>query len=218
MNHSTNDIIIVGAGSHARVVLDIFEEKGEEYNVAGFINVCDDPDFDAQIIDGLPLLGRISDLKKLRDEGYKRAIVALGDNQKRLELIEQLENLDFQILSALHPESHISSRVEIDVSCTISAGATILTGSRLSKGVIVNTGATLDHDNIIAEGVQIAPGVNLGGHVKIGRKAFVGIGASVIQGVTIGEEAVIGAGAAVISDIPSNATAVGIPAKVIKKK
>lgn len=218
MNCSTNDIIIVGAGSHARVVLDIFEEIGTDYAVAGFINICDDSFVDDQVIDGLPVLGKISDLNKLRDNGYKRAIVAIGDNQKRLELIDCLEELGFEIVSAIHPKSNISDRVEIGSGCTISAGAIVLTGSLLSKGVIVNTGATVDHDNIIAEGAQIAPGVHFGGNVKIGRKAFIGIGASVIQGITIGDEVVIGAGAAVICDIPSKATAVGVPAKIIKKK
>jgi acetyltransferase-like isoleucine patch superfamily enzyme len=38
----------------------------------------------------------------------------------------------------------------------------------------------------------------------------------VIQGVKIGENTKVGAGASVLRDLPSNVTAVGIPAKVIK--
>jgi serine O-acetyltransferase len=40
----------------------------------------------------------------------------------------------------------------------------------------------------------------------------------VLGGVTIGNNAVIGANAVVITDIPAGATAVGIPAKVIRTK
>ena len=54
---------------------------------------------------------------------------------------------------------------------------------------------------------------------KIDRRssgAFIGIGANIIQCLSVGDYAVVGAGAAVIQDIPEYATAVGVPAKVIK--
>ena len=50
----------------------------------------------------------------------------------------------------------------------------------------------------------------------MGPGAFVGIGANIIQCLSIGEDAVVGAGAVVIRDIPPHATAVGVPASVIK--
>ena len=62
----------------------------------------------------------------------------------------------------------------------------------------------------------IAPGVCLAGRVRVGSGAFFGLGANVIQCLSIGDHAVIGAGAAVIADVPDYATAVGVPAKVIK--
>jgi serine O-acetyltransferase len=51
----------------------------------------------------------------------------------------------------------------------------------------------------------------------IGDNVFIGAGARVLGDITIGDNAVIGANAVVIRDIPSSATAVGIPAKVIRK-
>ena len=50
----------------------------------------------------------------------------------------------------------------------------------------------------------------------LGNHVFVGAGAKIIGGVTIGDHAVIGANAVVTHDIPAYATAVGVPAKVIK--
>lgn len=50
----------------------------------------------------------------------------------------------------------------------------------------------------------------------LGDNVSVGAGANIIGPVHIGNNAVIGAGAVVISDIPENAVAVGVPAKVIK--
>lgn len=50
--------------------------------------------------------------------------------------------------------------------------------------------------------------------VQIGEGAWIGAGAKVLDGVTIGDKAIIGAGAVVTRDVPAQAVAVGIPAKV----
>lgn len=52
--------------------------------------------------------------------------------------------------------------------------------------------------------------------ITIGNDVWIGAGARIVDGVTIGDHAVIGAGAVVTKDIPSNAVAVGVPARVIR--
>ncbi|MBI5233963.1 MAG: acyltransferase [Deltaproteobacteria bacterium] len=54
--------------------------------------------------------------------------------------------------------------------------------------------------------------------IKIGDDVWIGAGAIVLDGVTIGEGTVIGAGAVVTKDIPPYSIAVGVPARVIKKR
>lgn len=54
------------------------------------------------------------------------------------------------------------------------------------------------------------------GPIQIGDDVWFGVGAIVLSGVTIGHGAVIGAGAVVTSDVPANAIAVGVPARVIR--
>jgi acetyltransferase-like isoleucine patch superfamily enzyme len=53
--------------------------------------------------------------------------------------------------------------------------------------------------------------------VRIGDDVLIYSGAIVVPGVTIGDHAVVGAGAVVVSDIPPYATAVGVPARVVKQ-
>ena len=65
--------------------------------------------------------------------------------------------------------------------------------------------------------VHISPGAHLAGNVRVGELSHIGIGASIVQGIRIGKGVIIGAGAAVIDDIPDHVTAVGVPAKVIKR-
>lgn len=60
-------------------------------------------------------------------------------------------------------------------------------------------------------------GFSGGGVPTLGNNVFVGAGAKIIGDVKIGNNVRIGANAVVVSDIPDNCTAVGIPAKVVKK-
>ena len=70
------------------------------------------------------------------------------------------------------------------------------------------------------EGVKIEHQVTVGAEKRqspvLGDRVFLGAGAKVIGAITIGNGASIGANAVVLEDIPANATAVGIPAKVVK--
>jgi acetyltransferase-like isoleucine patch superfamily enzyme len=54
------------------------------------------------------------------------------------------------------------------------------------------------------------------GPIRIGDHVWIGTGAIILDGVTIGAGAIIGAGAVVTKDIPENAIAAGVPAKVIR--
>ena len=51
---------------------------------------------------------------------------------------------------------------------------------------------------------------------SLGDGVFLGAGARILGGITIGDGASIGANAVVLSDIPAGATAVGVPARVLK--
>lgn len=53
---------------------------------------------------------------------------------------------------------------------------------------------------------------------EIGDNVFIGAGARVLGGIHLGDNATIGANAVVLHDVPAGATAVGIPAKIIKNK
>ncbi len=56
------------------------------------------------------------------------------------------------------------------------------------------------------------------GEIVIGDEAWLSVGVTVLSGVRIGNHAVIGAGSVVTSDIPDNALAMGVPAKVVKMR
>ena len=114
----------------------------------------------------------------------------------------------------------------------------IATFSRFLTGIEIHPGATLgrrlfiDHGMgiVIGETAEIGDdvvlfhGVTLGGtgkdkgkrHPTIGKGAYISAHAQVLGPITIGEQAKIGAAAVVLKSVPDHATAVGIPAQVVK--
>lgn len=87
------------------------------------------------------------------------------------------------------------------------------------------TGVVIGETAIIGDDVTIYQGVTLGGtgkdvgkrHPTIGNNVMIGSGAKVLGPLNIGDNSRIAAGAVVLSDIPSNSTAVGVPARVVKR-
>ncbi|WP_017296667.1 acyltransferase [Nodosilinea nodulosa] len=69
-----------------------------------------------------------------------------------------------------------------------------------------------------APGIPIRSQPNLPLPTTIGADVWIGAGATILGGVTLGDGCVIGAGAVVVSDIPANAYAVGVPARVVKRR
>lgn len=160
---------------------------------------------------GVPVLGAVS---RLAEQGYRRAVIAIGDNATRRNLSVQLRGIEW--VTVVHPHTWIHPSVRIGEGTVVFAGAVIQPEVRIGSHAIINTGATVDHECIVHDYAHVAPGVHLAGRVEIGEGAFIGIGSSVIQCCKVGAWTVIGAGAAVVRDIPDNVTAVGVPARVIR--
>ena len=210
------NVIIVGAGGHGKVVLDILQPD-RDVKVVGFVD--DDKTSHGKIVDGLPVLGSISALPDLMPlYELDGAIVAIGDNKVRARLFDKMKGLGLKLKRAIHHDALIAHDVEIGEGVVIAAGVVISTGTRIGDNVIINTGVVIDHDNIIEDHTHISPGVNLAGRVTVGRYAHVGLGVTVVEDLTVGENTTIGAGAVVLVDVPPNTTAVGVPARIIKHK
>jgi len=109
-----------------------------------------------------------------------------------------------------------------------------LTGIEIHPGAKIAPGVFIDHGMGVVIGetaeverdVVLFHGVTLGGtgkdtgkrHPTVRKGAFISANAQILGPIEIGERAKIGAGAVVLNNIPADATAVGIPAKVARLK
>mgnify|MGYP001578602437 CR=1 FL=1 len=84
--------------------------------------------------------------------------------------------------------------------------------------IVIHPRATIGKNLNIGTGVIIGEkGVGHGGYPVIGDDVYIGVGAKILGDIKIGNKVKIGANAVVLSDIPDGATAVGVPAKIIKE-
>lgn len=204
--------VIVGAGGHGRVVLDILLSV-RQYRVIGFLD--SNPALHGRHMDGFPVLGDLSALADLRSQGLGGAIVAIGDNAARRAFAERIEQAGVELINAIHPTAHLAHNVRMGRNVVVAAGALVSAHCQIGDSVILNTGCIVDHESMIGTAVHVCPGARLAGRVTVESGAFIGIGATVLQCLRIGCEAVIGGGAVVIRDVEPMTTVVGVPARVV---
>jgi UDP-perosamine 4-acetyltransferase len=203
--------VLIGAGGHSKVVIDILEQQGS-VEIAG----CTCPQEGHSEVLGYPIIGDDDSLERLHALGIRAAIVAIGDNATRLRLLARAADAGLEIINAVSPRAHVSARAVLGRGIAIMPGAVVNAAARVGDGAIINTCATVDHDCHVGDGVHLAPGVHLAGKVAVGTGSLLGIGSCVAPGLSIGCWTVVGAGASVIKDLPDRVTAVGVPAQVIK--
>jgi serine O-acetyltransferase len=129
---------------------------------------------------------------RLYTKGYKK-VARLISGMSQL-----LTNTD------IHPASTIGRRVFIDHGFGVVIGETTI----IENDVLIYQGVTLG-------GVSLNQGKR---HPTIQSNTVIGSGAKVLGNITIGENCKIGANSVVVKDVPCSSTAVGIPARIIRRK
>ena len=106
-------------------------------------------------------------------------------------------------------------------------GIEIHPAAQIGKRLFIDhgTGVVIGETAVIGDDVTLYQGVTLGGtghhtgkrHPTIGSNVLIGAGAKVLGPFSVGDNSNIAAGAVVLDEIPPNSTAVGVPARVVKR-
>ena len=209
-------VVGLGAGGHAKVVIDILRACGA-CELVGLLDPRDD--LQGTKVLGVPVLGDDDMLVELAGQGIGHFFVGLGttgDVGPRRRLYDMAVGLGMHAVDAIHPSAVVSPSAAYGSGVTIAASAVVNACAVLGENVIVNTAAVVEHDCRIGDDVHIATGARLAGTVKVACGAYIGAGATIRECITIGQRAVVGAGAVVVKDVPANVTVVGVPAGPLK--
>ena len=104
----------------------------------------------------------------------------------------------------IHPAATIGQRVFIDHGFGVVIGETTI----IENDVLIYQGVTLG-------GVSLDHGKR---HPTIKSNVVIGSGAKVLGNIVIGENSKIGADSVVVTDVPTGSTAIGVPARILKRK
>lgn len=208
---SAPEVLIIGAGGHAKVVADALRACGEP--ILGFTDR--DPAKHGTQVLGMPVLGD-DGVVTARSRDSVRLANGIGSVKvpaARREVYLRFKKLGYSFVAVVHPSAVVSAAVELGEGAQVMAGAVVQAGARIGANSLVNTAAVVDHDCVIGKHCHIAPGCVLSGGIVIADECHIGTGASVLQGVTLGRRTVVGAGAAVVSDSGGGRTLIGVPAR-----
>ena len=197
------EVIIIGAGGHARVVADIVLRQG--HRVLGFLD--DSPTATGAY--GIPVLGTVD---RYKEDPDARFLIGIGSAAARRKLSARLEGVRWH--TAIHPTAVISPLgTTIGPGTVVMAGAIVSPGTRIGAHCILNSGSIVEHDNDIGDHVHISVGAKLAGTVTVGEDTWVGIGAVISNGLSVCSGCMLGAGTVVVKDLTEPGTYVGVPAR-----
>ena len=135
--------------------------------------------------------------------------------------------LAYRVAHKLYLSKHYFSARCISQLARGITGIEIHPGATIGKDFFIDhgMGVVIGETTEIGDGCTVYQGVTLGGtgkdigkrHPTLGNNVLVGAGAKVLGPVKIGDNTKIAAGAVVLREIPNDSTAVGIPAKVVRR-
>ena len=134
----------------------------------------------------------------------------------------------YRVAHSLHEREHYFAARAISQTARFFTGIEIHPGAKIGKGLVIDhgMGVVIGETAEIGDNCTLYQGVTLGGtgkhvgkrHPTLGNNVMVGAGAKVLGPFSIGDNTKIAAGAVVLDEMPDNCTAVGIPAKIVRRE
>ncbi len=207
-------VVIIGAGGHARVLLDAL--LLQKCNVLAMTDI--DPSLIGTNCGTVPIIAESEFLNKFKT---KDCVLVNGVGAvdykaicTREQIYKKFTAFGHRFGITIHPSAIISStNVSLKDGAQILAGAIIQTGAIIGENCIVNTGAIVEHDCVVGDHSHIAPGALLCGMVSVEERCLIGARSVVKQGLNIKSEIVVGMGSVVLQDLVESGNYVGILAK-----
>ena len=209
ISSSKKNIVVVGAGGHAKMIIDIIKTN-PEYNLLGVIDIghvlgslINPPDS----ILNIPIIGTHENFNEILERGVDNAVNAVGfinDPTHRKLVFNMLKKDGFKLPNIIHNSALIEPSAEIGIGNHILANSFIGSSSKIKENCIINSGSIITHDVEVKSNVHITPGALIAGNVKISSDTIIGMGSTIHFKVKIGKNVKINNGSNIIGDIADN--------------
>jgi sugar O-acyltransferase (sialic acid O-acetyltransferase NeuD family) len=208
------NLIILGAGGHATVLLDTLL-KMPDVNIIGILDA--NPTLTGKKILDVPILGQDEKIFSYAPDSVQlvNGIGSVDIPVARKTVYQLFKSRGYSFYTVVHPTASIGQECELGEGVQIMAGCIVQPRTVIGANAIINTRVSLDHDCVIGAHTHIAPGAILSGNVHVAEDSHIGPGAVIIQGISVGKHSLVGAGAVVIHQIESYSRVAGVPAKGI---
>ena len=197
-----DEIILIGAGGHARSCIDVIEQSGQ-FKIAGLV---EKGKLNNKENLGYPIIGTDDDLQNLRQK-YSHSLITVGQIKSpkiRIKLYQLLKELDFTLPVIVSSHAYVSKHAQIGEGSIIMHGAIVNTNAKIGNNCIINNKSLIEHDAVIGDHCHISTGAIINGEVSVKSETFIGSAAVTKQAISIGKNCVIGASIVLKNDIESN--------------
>jgi sugar O-acyltransferase (sialic acid O-acetyltransferase NeuD family) len=207
-------LIIIGAGGDGRNLAEAIDRMGGKWDLLGFLD--DDPKKQGLKINGVPVLGKTTDVQKYGNCYFVVLVGSPADYSTKKRLVMKLGLSSERYGTFIYPGAIVSKFSSIGSGSVILPGVVIMANANIGKHVFIASNCNIGHDTEIRDYVTIAPLAGIPGNVKIEEGCYIGMGSTVRNYVTIGKCSMVGMGSVVLSDVPPYHMVVGNPARVLR--
>lgn len=211
------DILIIGGGTRAKVVMDTVARAGV-HRVVGFLHDSARP---GEELLGTHSLGRIEDLASVAARmGVGHGILAIDDIGQRMVVAQRVQNVlpGFKGVHVVDPAAIVSRGVEIGPGAVVLAGVRLETGVTIGEHAFIGSLASVGADSNLGTFTSVGAGARIGEGCHVGSGTAVGMNAALADRVIVGTHCVVAPGAMVLESVPDLHVAEGAPARCTRTR
>lgn len=180
---SKEKLLLVGAGGFGCMAVEL---ATRQYDCA----FADDGRAAGETVCDVPVVGRVCDLSRLREE-YGKLVVCVGSNAFRARVYEIARTMEYEFPNIIAPSAYVSPFAKLGKGCVLMQNVCVQNGAVVGDGVLLNAGAEIhgggavDDYALIYTNSVVHTGARVGKLARIGSNSTIGKNAIVPDGAEI---------------------------------
>ena len=144
-------------------------------------------------------------------------VIANGTPRGRKAIYNRVVGEGYHLTTLVSPTAIVSPSARLGAGVVILDYATVFPNAVIDENVLISAYSAVGHDVFVGAHSDIQTNTILGGNVRIGEGTFLGLSVTVKEELSIGSNTIIGMGAVVSREIGDGVTAVGDPARAVRR-